>query len=169
LQKYSCSLLTGLLRSARNDDQCCGCLKIESEICHLAACASMARSANAPALVDVALPIEFGKLQGGAIVIVIGLDEIGSNLDRHLFLVRPSAKASLSVRPSKRPGSISLSRFISASKVGTRSTLLEGVRTVTPRLKSAPQAMNVLRTLHGDMLPWLPALPVSGPVAGASV
>jgi hypothetical protein len=46
-----------------------------------------------------------------------------------------------------------LSRFISANRVGTRSTLLAGVRTVTLRLKSGPQARNVLRTTHGLMLP----------------
>ena len=33
------------------------------------------------------------------------------------------------------------------------STLLTGVRTVAARLKSVPQAMKVLRTVHGLMLP----------------
>jgi hypothetical protein len=47
--------------------------------------------------------------------------------------------------------------------------LLAGVRTVAPFLKSAPQARNVLRTVHGLMLPWLPAVPSSGPVFAAAV
>src|ERR1700680_5103047 len=45
------------------------------------------RSGNSPTLVDVALPIELGDLQGGAVGLVGCLDEIGSNLDRHLLLI----------------------------------------------------------------------------------
>ena len=38
----------------------------------------------------------------------------------------------------------------SARMVGVTSTLLAGVRTTAPRLKSAPHRMNVLRTLLGN-------------------
>jgi hypothetical protein len=68
-------------------------------------------------------------------------------------------------RPSKRGSAGSRSSPISESSVGVTSTLLTGVRTVTPRLKSTPQAKKVLRTVHGLMLPWLPRVPVSGPVS----
>ena len=64
----------------------------------------------------VALPIDLGQLQGGAIAVVIRFDEIGDWTDT-CCSSGPSAKASFSGRPPKRPRSTSLSRFVSASKV----------------------------------------------------
>src|SRR5215510_6304184 len=107
------------------------------------------RSAHAPALVDVATPVDLRHLDHGPVGASLG--GVDSCVDRDLLGVGSVLEASARIRPSRWPPSAMPSRD---RMVGVTSTLPTGVRTVVRFLKPAPHAMNVFRTFHGLMLPW---------------